>query len=178
MTIHTAPKPIPKKNSEFSTFYTVSTTDRPPLFTTHSPTNTEAINLHRNHRATYIPHITYTDKDSLFIDDITPDETKQPPPCLPQDMDKLIKTRSTQLHTTTQRYRLNFKIWRWNNYNTHVKDTSKELSRIHSYYQRRRTMDHSSRHRLLPFQTCSINNSDNSFFFLSIFFIGSRKHWH
>ena len=90
-------------------------------------------------------------------------------------MDKLIMTKSTQLYTTTQRYRLNFKIWRWNNYNTHVKDTSKELSRIHSYYQRRRTMDHSSRHRLLPFQTCSINNLDNSFFFLSIFFYRLSK---
>ena len=47
-----------------------------------SPTNTEAINLHRDHRATYIPYTTYTDRDSLSIDAITPDETKQPPPPL------------------------------------------------------------------------------------------------
>ena len=101
MTIHTAPKPIPKKNSEFSTFYTVSTTDRPPPpFTTHPPTNTEAINLHGDHRATYIPHITYTDKDSLFIDDITPDETNKPPLSI-QDMKKLQRQgahNSTLLH--------------------------------------------------------------------------------
>ena len=58
--------------------------DPPPPFTTHSPTNTEAINLYGDHRATYIPHITYTDKDSLFIDDITPDETKQPPLSTPR----------------------------------------------------------------------------------------------
>ena len=36
-------------------------------------------------------------------------------------------------------------------------------------------MHHSSQHRLLPFKTFSINNSDNSFFFLSIFYRLSKS---
>ena len=69
MTIYTTPKPISRKNEQTLSIHEgrpVTTTDRPPFYNTLTQQIQKAINLHRDHRAIYIPHITYADKDSLM----------------------------------------------------------------------------------------------------------------